>query len=153
MRLWRLGFHWLALLALVTTLLWPSHAFAAQPGEELLSSSGSVNAGQTLTLPLYSPDAANLQIQVTGGAITDSLTFTLQNGASAAGSWIVRSGETTWGYATIANNAQLQIKNTASVSLNYTVKMYARGVVPNVIKIRVRGVALRVVPVSNPPSN
>lgn len=134
MRLWRLGFHWLALLALVTTLLWPSHAFAAQPGEELLSSSGSVNAGQTLTLPLYSPDAANLQIQVTGGAITDSLTFTLQNGASAAGSWIVRSGETTWGYATIANNAQLQIKNTASVSLNYTVKMYARGVVPNVIK-------------------
>ncbi len=45
-------FHLIALVSLALLLTWTTPTHAAEPGEELASSSGALNASQTVTIPL-----------------------------------------------------------------------------------------------------
>src|SRR5262245_8561291 len=125
-------FHLIALLSLAFLLTWTTATHAAQPGEELVNSSGVLNASQIVTIPLYSPDAANIRLQVSGGGAADTITMTLHNGSTIVTSWVVRSGETTWGYATLPSGGSLTLQNNSGIQLSYVLNVYARGVAPNV---------------------
>jgi hypothetical protein len=125
-------FHLIALVSLALLLTWTTPTHAAEPGEELASSSGALNASQTVTIPLYSPGAANIRLQVGGGGPTDTITMALRNGTSVVASWVVRSGETTWGYATLPSGGNITLQNNSGAQLTYALKVYARGVTPNI---------------------
>lgn len=117
---------------LLLALVLPSASTqAAQPGEVLLTSSGELAAGQTLTTALYSTGPANIRLQVGGDMVTDKVTMTLSGGSTPT-SWDVRSGETAWAYATLPSNGSISLRNMSSVKLAYTLTIYARGVAPTV---------------------
>jgi hypothetical protein len=128
------------LLHLLLTLLLAMLAFSAVPahavqtGEQLVNSSGTLSAGQTFTTPLYSPNtAANIRLHVDGGSPTDTITMKLLNGISTVKTWVVRSGETSWGYATFpASNGKLSLHNDSGQPLTYALVAYARGVAPGI---------------------
>ncbi len=121
----------MAFCILALSGIW-SPAVHAAPGEELVSSSGSLSASQLITIPLYSPEAANLRLQVSGGSATDTITMALRNGSTTVSSWVVRSGETVWGYATLPSGGSLTLQNNSGTTLTYNLKAYARGVAPNI---------------------
>jgi hypothetical protein len=119
----------LALLSLAT-----APADAAQPGEELVNSSGALSAGQTFTTPLYSPGSpTNIRLSVAGGTLGDAVTMKLLNGSAVVKSWVVQSDETSWGYATLpATNGQLSLHNDSGKILTYTLIAYARDTTPRI---------------------
>jgi IPT/TIG domain len=125
-------FHLIALLSLALLLTWTTPTHAAQPGEELVNSSGALNASQIVTIPLYSPGAANLRLQVSGGGPSDTITMALHSGSSIVTSWVARSGETIWGYATLPSGGNLTLQNNSGAQLSYALLVYARGVAPNI---------------------
>lgn len=129
------------LVALVLTVLPLASlpAYAAQPGEDVLNGEGTLSPGETFTTPILSSGAANLRLIVsgTGSAATDTLTMTVQqpgtSGMTDVKSWVVRNGETAWGFATLPSNGQLVIHNNSSAAtLNYKLNGYARGTTANI---------------------
>src|SRR5262249_4557476 len=125
-------FHLIALLSLALLLTWTTPTHAAQPGEELVNSSGALNVSQTVTIPLYSPGAANVRLQISGGGPGDTITMALHSGSSIVSSWVARSGETIWGYATLPSGGNLTLQNNSGTQLSYALVIYARGVTPNI---------------------
>ncbi len=119
-------------MSLALLFIWTTPTHAAEPGEELASSSGALNASQTVTIPLYSPDAANIRLQVGGGGPTDTITMALRNGTTVVTSWVVRSGETTWGYATLPSGGNITLQNNSGTQPAPALRVYARGVTPNI---------------------
>jgi hypothetical protein len=109
-------------------------AEAAQPGEELLNSSGTLNGGQVFMTPLYSPGTpANIHLAVTGGAAGDTITMKLLEGMTVVKSWVVQSGEISWGYATLpATNGKLSLQNNSGTALSYVLSAYARDATPRI---------------------
>lgn len=122
----------LTLLLLGAMLAVPqmSPAFGAEPGEELLSTSGSFStAGQSTTIALYATGPANLTLSVAGGAAGDFVTLSLLSNAGATlTEWVARSGETIWGFADLPAGARLRLTGSAA-GLSYTLNGYARGTV------------------------
>jgi hypothetical protein len=120
------------LLALLTFAAAPAEA--AQPGEELVNSSGALSAGQTFTTPLYSPSTpANIHLSIAGGTVGDTVTMKLLTGSTVVKSWVVQSGETSWGYATLpASNGTLSLHNDSGTTLTYTLTTYARDATPRI---------------------
>lgn len=108
----------------------PPTAQAAEPGESLVRSEGTLDAGQTLTTQVVSGGAANLRLEVSGGAPSDLLVLSTQGGSGEATSWSVRSGETIWGYGTIAAGGRVLLQNPGSSRLSYSLRVYARSVAP-----------------------
>ncbi|MFL5803733.1 MAG: IPT/TIG domain-containing protein [Roseiflexaceae bacterium] len=124
-------FHLIALLSLALLLTWATPTHAAQPGEELANSSGSLSAGLNVTIPIYSPEAANIRLQV-GGGPSDTITMALRNGGMIVTSWVARGGETIWGFATIPSGGSITLQNNSGVQLTYALNVYARGVTPTI---------------------
>lgn len=122
----------LFLLVLMPLLAAPSQA--AEPGAELVNASGVLNTTvPSRTLPLYSTGPANFRLSVSGGAASDTITLTLRdNAANPLKSWVVRSGETAWGYADIPAGSSLLLQNNSSAALNYALSAYSRGNVANI---------------------
>jgi hypothetical protein len=107
-------------------------ALAAEPGEELINSSGSIPAGQAMTMTLYSTGAANLRLEVGGGAAGDKVALSLLAGSSTVRSWDVQSGEIAWATVDLPANGRLSLRNTSGTPLTYKLVAYATGVIPSV---------------------
>jgi hypothetical protein len=107
-------------------------ARAAQPGEILMNSSGTLAVSASTTIPLYSPGAANFRLEVSGGAANDSIVMTLQDGSGTPPSWAVRSGEVVWGYGNIPGGGRIVLENRSGAPLSFALRAYARGVAPNI---------------------
>ena len=124
----------LVALMLVLLSLVAAPAKAAQPGEELVNSSGALSPGQTFTTPLYSPGTpTNIRLSVAGGTLGDTITMKLLNGTTVVKSWAVQSDETSWGYATLpASNGKLSLHNDSGKALTYTLIAYARDTTPRI---------------------
>lgn len=104
-------------------------ARAAEPGEFLIDSSGTLQANQTFPVSFYSGGAANIRLQVDGGQPGDAVRVSVQ-GAEGA-SWTARTGEIVWGTATLpAQNGSLLIENVSGRILQYSLKAYALDVAP-----------------------
>ena len=105
---------------------------AADSGEELFSSAGTLTNGNTFSTPIYSPGPANLRLKVSGGTSGNILKMRIIKDSSAIATWNVRTGETTWGYTNIPSGGRLTIENTSGQTLNYDIIVYARGVAPSI---------------------
>lgn len=125
------------LFILVLALLLPraTATRAASAGEELANASGTLSAsstiGDTFTTTIYSPGPANIRLEVSGGTTADKITLTVQ-GASTPQTWDVRSGETSWTYATIPSGGKLTLQNKSAKALTYKLNAFARGVAPTI---------------------
>jgi hypothetical protein len=118
------------LAAFVLSLISNAPSYAANPGEEVISGSGTVGASGTQTIPIFEPNDVNMRFQVSGGAATTNLVFTVRRGGSDLVSWTVRSGETTWGYTSLAAGDTIQISNPGATTLSYGIGAYARSDLP-----------------------
>ena len=121
-----------AAVLLATLVVFPfSSTYGAEPGEVLVNSSGTIAPNQQLQpIQIFSPGPVNIRLQVSGGTPADSVSITLQGGAT--GSWTALSGERIWGHAQINSNSSLVLRNNSGSSLSYQLTVYARGLIPNV---------------------
>ncbi|MCU0491946.1 MAG: hypothetical protein MUD01_10180 [Chloroflexaceae bacterium] len=130
----RSSLQWLLIplfLSLLALPMFVATARAAQPGEELLRiDNGVLTSSTTFTTVIPSGGVANFRLSVSGGTASDQITLTVRDGSTPVGSWAVRSGETSWGFATIPANATLTLQTTSAAPLNYTLGVYARDVAP-----------------------
>lgn len=122
----------LTAIALIFSFSYALPSFAANPGEEIINSSGSVAASGNQIIPIFEANDANLRMVVSGGAPSDLLTFSVRRGGSPIASWVVRSGETTWGYAGLQNGDQIRIENAGATALSYTLLGFARSNLPDI---------------------
>lgn len=118
----------LLLLACAASAPRTAPALAAEPGAELVSFSGSLNADiPARTVPLAESGPANLKLTVSGGAAADSVTLSLLNASGGVvRSWVARSGETIWGFADLPAGARLRLQ-TSGAALSFDLRGYARG--------------------------
>ncbi len=119
-----------ATIALLFLFTAPMQTHAANPGELVVNSSGTVSAGTSLTLPIYEANNTNIRMNVSGTPASASLTFTVRRGATTVSSWVVRSGETSWGSTSFAAGDQIEINNAGATSLTYDLKVYTRSNLP-----------------------
>lgn len=125
----RLLFVGVLFFALVAVGFTAVPAKAADPGEQLINSSGSIPAGSQQQLSFYTGGPANIRFAVSGGAANDSIKVTIQ-GVDGA-SWTARTGETVWGYTTLPSpSGILVLKNTSSSALSYSLQAYALDIAP-----------------------
>lgn len=120
----------LLLVLLVVALHSPTEA--AQPGEELASSSGPIPDGQSITISLYSTGPANVRLAVDGGDAADSITLTLLENGTPVDSWTVQSGETGWMHTVLPSNASVRLENTGDETLQHDLTIYARDTLPSI---------------------
>src|SRR5215211_9470275 len=84
-------------LLAILPICYTAPARAAEPGEELVNSTGVIGNNETHTVTIYSPGPANLRLEISGGAATDKLTLALlASGGATVQSWDVQSGEIAW---------------------------------------------------------
>lgn len=123
-----------AIMFLAVVLPRAAATYAAQPGEQITNATGSLTAtsttGDTFVTPVYTPGPTNIRLEVSGGAATDRITMTLQGATPQT--WDVRSGETTWAYATIPAGGKLMLQNKSAAALSYKLVAYARGTVTSI---------------------
>ncbi|MEP7188451.1 MAG: hypothetical protein ABI901_04570 [Roseiflexaceae bacterium] len=121
------------LLLIILPIGYAAPARAAEPGEELINSTGVIGNNETHTVTIYSPGSANLRLEIGGGAATDKLTLTLlASGGATIQSWDVQSGEVAWVSAELPAGGAVSLHNTGSAPLSYKLTAYALGVVPNI---------------------
>ncbi len=121
------------LLLLMLPIGYAAPARAAEPGEELVNSTGVIGNNETHTVTIYSPGSANLRLEIGGGAATDKLTLTLlASGGATIQSWDVQSGEVAWVSAELPAGGAVSLHNPGSAPLTYKLTAYALGVVPNI---------------------
>jgi hypothetical protein len=121
------------LLLVILPVYFATSARAAEPGEELVNSTGVIGTNATHTITIYSPGPANLRLEISGGAATDKLTLALlASGGATVQSWDIQSGEIAWASADLPAGGALSLHNAGSASLTYKLTAYALGVVPNI---------------------
>jgi hypothetical protein len=121
------------LLLLILPISYAAPARAAEPGEELINSTGVIGNNQTHTVTIYSPGPANLRLEISGGAATDKLTLALlASGGAPVQSWDVQSGEVAWASAELPAGGAVSLHNAGSAPLTYKLTAYALGIVPNI---------------------
>ncbi len=125
------------LIVLLLLLLMPLASIpvrAAEPGAELLNFSGTLSpAVLTRTTQIAANGPVNLRLSVSGGSASDTITLTLRDsGSTELRSWIVRSGETVWGFADVPSGSSLRLQNNSAATLNFALTAYARGTVQNI---------------------
>jgi hypothetical protein len=123
----------IAMLLLIFLPLYATPARAAEPGEELVNSSGIVASNQTNVVTLYSPGPANIRLEVSGGAAGDKLVMSLlASGGASLQSLEVQSGEIAWATAELPAGGALSLHNSSTTALTYKLTAYALGIVPNI---------------------
>src|SRR4029453_8928388 len=85
-------FHLILMLMLAILPLYATPVGAAEPGGELVNSSGTIGGSQTHSITIYSPGSANIRLEVGGGAAGNKLTLSLRAaGGAPIQSWEVQS--------------------------------------------------------------
>lgn len=129
------SFRWLALFVLLLVALpLSSPAHAAQPGEPLISRSGSLTGGQSLQdQTIYSfSGQANLRLDISGGSADETITAIVKDsGGAPITSFVGRNGETIWGTVTLPANARIALTNNSGVTLNFMLNVYAVDIAPS----------------------
>ena len=121
------------LLLVILPVGYAAPARAAEPGEELVNSTGVIGNNETHTVTIYSPGPANLRLEISGGAASDKLTLALlASGGAPIQSWDVQSGEVAWVSAELPAGGAVSLHNAGSAPLTYKLTAYALGVVPNI---------------------
>ena len=121
------------LLLVILPVVYAAPARAAEPGEELVNSTGVIGNNETHAVTIYSPGPANLRLEISGGTASDKLTLALlASGGASIQSWIVQSGEIAWVSAELPAGGAVSLHNAGSAPLTYKLTAYALGVVPNI---------------------
>src|SRR4051812_5229464 len=121
------------LLLIIVPVCYAVPVRAAEPGEELVNSTGVIGNNETHTVTIYSPGPANLRLEISGGAASDKLTLALlASGGAPIQSWDVQSGEVAWVSAELPAGGAVSLHNAGSAPLTYKLTAYALGVVPNI---------------------
>ncbi|MBX0329872.1 IPT/TIG domain-containing protein [Oscillochloris sp. ZM17-4] len=118
----------IAAVIVVPALITPARG--AEPGAAIITFSGTLDAGvPSRTVPLSESGPTNLRLAVSGGVASDTVTLTLlDSSAKSLKSWVARSGETIWGFASLPAGASLRVQ-TSGASLSFDLSAYARGTV------------------------
>lgn len=105
-------------------------ARGAEPGATILSFSGTLDSAvPARSVPLAESGPTNMRLAVSGGAAADTITLSLLDGAGKSlQSWVARSGETIWSFASLPAGASLRVQ-TSGAALSFDLRAYARGTV------------------------